>query len=47
MNLRDFTQSVNDDNAPCHVAIMKGSLSTIAMNVSDGGKQPILTQNGC
>ena len=34
------------DNAPCHVAKMKGSLSTAAMNVSDGGKQPILTQNG-
>ena len=25
---------------------MKGSLSTAAMCVSDGGKQPILTQNG-
>ena len=34
------------DNAPCHVAKMKGSLSTAAMCVSDGGKQPILTQNG-
>ena len=34
------------DNAPCHVARSKGALSTTTMNLSDGGKQPILTQNG-
>ena len=31
------------DNAPCHVAKRQGALT---MNVSDGGKQPILTQTG-
>ena len=30
-------------NAPCHVA---RRLTTATMNVSDGGKQPILTQTG-
>ncbi|KAL5469087.1 hypothetical protein EMCRGX_G030283 [Ephydatia muelleri] len=34
------------DNAPSHVAKRKGALSTHAMNKSDGGKQPILTQLG-
>ena len=34
------------DNAPSHVAKRKGALSTSAMNKSDGGKQPILTQMG-
>ena len=34
------------DNAPCHVAKRQGALSTAAMNLSDGGKQPILTQTG-
>ena len=34
------------DNAPSHVARRKGALSTYAMNKSDGGKQPILTQLG-
>ena len=34
------------DNAPSHVAKQKEALSTSSMNLSDGGKQPILTQNG-
>ena len=34
------------DNAPSHVAKRKGALSTTSKNLSDGGKQPILTQNG-
>ena len=34
------------DNAPCHVAKRQGALTTATMNVSDGGKQPILTQTG-
>ena len=34
------------DNAPSHVARRKGALCTYAMNKSDGGKQPILTQLG-
>ena len=34
------------DNAPSHVAVRKGALSTSKMNKTDGGKQPILTQIG-
>ena len=34
------------DNAPSHTAVKKGSLSTARMNMTDGGKQPIITQMG-
>lgn len=34
------------DNAHSHVAKRQGALSTAYMNLSDGGKQPILTQSG-
>ena len=34
------------DNAPFHTAVKKGSLSTARMNMTDGGKQPIITQMG-
>ena len=34
------------DNAPSHLVVRKGALSTPRMNMTDGGKQPIITQMG-